>query len=121
MGAVLDATASDHLVPVASSHRFPRVSNLSDTSGSVDAPWTWSDGSSKAIVKWADGEPSNTGGSDRCATTGLATGQWFSSTCDRAYPYVCKAVPGERLHSRSDGQVFRRPCRLTASLSIHRN
>ncbi|KAL1276632.1 hypothetical protein QQF64_036255 [Cirrhinus molitorella] len=52
--------------------------------------WQWSDQSNSSFRYWKSGEPNNAGAGEDCTSDEPnAQGQWYDSSCNNKYPFVC--------------------------------
>ncbi|XP_055021657.1 C-type lectin lectoxin-Phi1-like [Boleophthalmus pectinirostris] len=85
------------LAMIESSAENQAVTNLLPTTtsamwiGLYRIPWRWSNGSLSTYRNWASGQPSNSGGSEFCASQ-TSSYVWNDAPCSLKYTFVCYAV-----------------------------
>ena len=57
-----------------------------------EGPFTWTDGTSSMFTSWAEGEPNNWGGNQRCAFNLYLSGAWVDTECNQQKSSICKMV-----------------------------
>jgi hypothetical protein len=88
---VLDAEQNDALAALATSPEHEAFwLGLSDAAHEGD--FRWPDGRAPAFTRWAEGEPSNTGGREHCVQV-AADGTWTDRVCEMRERFACGPVP----------------------------
>jgi hypothetical protein len=88
-----DAEQNDTIAALATSPEH-QAFWLSLTDAAHEGDFRWPDGSAPTFTRWAEGEPSNTGGREHCVQID-ATGAWSDRACEQRERFVCGPAPRE--------------------------